>query len=170
MSDMTDTTTGRSLTVTWEDPRAAVERGRELSGLDYMRALIAGEFPPPPIARLMGFILTKVESGRALFRGEPGEQHLNPIGSVHAGFAATLLDSALGCAVHSKLPAGVGYTTLELSVNLVRGITPDTGPVLCEGTVLHGGRRTATAEAKLTQESTGKLLAHAKTTCIVLGG
>jgi uncharacterized protein (TIGR00369 family) len=134
-----------------------------------MRALIGGDLPPPPIAALMGFLLIEVGEGTATFRGEPGEQHLNPIGSVHAGFAATLLDSALGCAVHSTLPAGAGYTTLELSVNLVRGITPDTGPVLCTGHVLHAGRRTATADAKLVQETTGKLLAHAKTTCIILG-
>lgn len=158
----------RELTVTWRDPAASIARGRELSGLEYMRGLVAGEFPPPPISRLMGFSLIDVGDGRATFRGEPGEQHLNPIGSVHAGFAATLLDSALGCAVQTTLPAGVGYTTLELSVNLVRPITPETGPVLCEGTLLHGGRRTATADARLTQESTGKLLAHAKTTCLIL--
>jgi uncharacterized protein (TIGR00369 family) len=146
----------------------AVARGRELSGLDHMRALIAGEIPPPPIAELMGFTLVSVDEGYALFRGEPGERHLNPIGSVHGGFAATLLDSALGCAVHTTLPAGIGYTTLELSVNLVRGITPATGPVLSEGRVLHLGRRTATAEARLTAEDGGALLAHAKTTCLIL--
>jgi uncharacterized protein (TIGR00369 family) len=166
MTDMLDT--DRSLTISWRDPRAAVERGRELSGLDYMRRLIAREFAPPPIAQLLGFTLVAVEEGAATFRGEPGEQHMNPIGSVHAGFAATLLDSAMGCAVHTTLPAGVGYTTLELSVNLVRGIAPDTGPVICEGRTLHVGRRTATAEARLVAESTGKLLAHAKTTCLVL--
>jgi uncharacterized protein (TIGR00369 family) len=158
----------RELKVEWRDPHATIEHGRTLSGLEYMRALIAGEFPPPPIAMLMGFLLIEADEGRATFRGDPGEQHLNPIGSVHAGFAATLLDSAMGCAVHTTLPAGVGYTTLELSVNLVRGITPATGPVLCEGTVLHAGRRTATADAKLTDEASGKLLAHAKTTCLVL--
>ena len=146
----------------------AVARGRELSGLEHMRALIAGEIPPPPIAELMGFTLVSVDEGQALFRGEPGEQHLNPIGSVHGGFAATLLDSALACAVHTTLPAGIGYTTLELSVNLVRGITPATGPVLSEGRVLHLGRRTATAEARLTAEDGGALLAHAKTTCLIL--
>jgi uncharacterized protein (TIGR00369 family) len=146
----------------------AVARGRELSGLEHMRALIAGEIPPPPIAELMGFTLVSVDEGHSLFRGEPGEQHLNPIGSVHGGFAATLLDSALGCAVHTTLPAGIGYTTLELSVNLVRGITPATGPVLSEGRVLHLGRRTATAEARLTAEDGGALLAHAKTTCLIL--
>jgi uncharacterized protein (TIGR00369 family) len=162
------TSTERELTVAWHDPHASIERGRELAGLDYMRALLEGEFPPAPIAQLMGFTLVEVSEGRAVFRGDPGEQHLNPIGSVHAGFAATLLDSAMGCAVHTTLPAGVGYTTLELSANLVRGITPATGPVICEGRVLHAGRRTATAEARLTAEAGGALLAHAKTTCLIL--
>jgi uncharacterized protein (TIGR00369 family) len=163
-----DVTTRRELNVTWRDPYMALESGRDMSGLDYMRALIEGVFPPPPIAELMGFSLVSADEGRAAFRGEPGEQHLNPIGSVHAGFAATLLDSAMGCAVHTTLPAGVGYTTLELSVNLVRGITPATGAVLCSGSVVHAGRRTATAEARLVAEDGGALLAHAKTTCMIL--
>jgi uncharacterized protein (TIGR00369 family) len=150
-----DVTTRRELNITWRDPYAALEHARELSGLDYMRRLIAGDFPPPPIAELMDFTLIEVDDGRAVFRGVPGEQHLNPIGSVHGGFAATLLDSALGCAVHTTL-------------NLVRGITPATGPVLAEATVVHAGRRTATAEGRLTAEDGGALLAHAKTTCLIL--
>jgi uncharacterized protein (TIGR00369 family) len=141
---------------------------REMSGLDYLRALLAGEMPPPPIGELMGFDLIDIDEGYALFRGVPGEQHLNPIGSVHGGFAATLLDSALGCAVHSTLPPSVGYSTLELSVNLVRGITPATGAVRAEGRIVHAGRRTATAEAKLYAEDGGALLAHATTTCLIL--
>ena len=163
-----DVTARRELNIAWRDPYAALERAREMTGLDYMQRLIAGEFPPPPIAELLDFTLVEVDDGRALFRGLPGEQHLNPIGSVHGGFAATLVDSAMGCAVHTTLPAGVGYSTLELSVNLVRGISPATGPVLCEGTVIHAGRRTATAEARLTAEDGGALLAHAKTTCLIL--
>ncbi|MDX6668440.1 MAG: hypothetical protein QOK04_1820 [Solirubrobacteraceae bacterium] len=163
-----DVTARRELNITWRDPYATLERGRELSGLEYMRALVAGDFPPPPMAELMDFTLIEVEEGRAVFRGVPGEQHLNPIGSVHGGFAATLLDSALGCAVHTTLPAGIGYSTLELAVNLVRGITPATGPVLAEGHLVHAGRRTATAEARLTAEDGGALLAHAKTTCLIL--
>jgi uncharacterized protein (TIGR00369 family) len=163
-----DVTAHRELNISWRDPYPALERGRELAGIDYMRKLIAGDFPPPPIAELMDFTLIEVDDGRAIFRGIPGEQHLNPIGSVHGGFAATLLDSALGCAVHTTLPAGIGYSTLELAVNLVRGITPATGPVLAEGNVVHAGRRTATAEARLTAEDGGALLAHAKTTCLIL--
>jgi uncharacterized protein (TIGR00369 family) len=147
---------------------SAIRQPREMSGLEYLRALIAGDAPPPPIGELMSFDLVEVDEGYALFRGEPGEQHLNPIGSVHGGFAATLLDSALGCAVHTTLPAGIGYSTLELSVNLVRGITPATGSVLAEGRIVHLGRRTATAEAKLHSEDGGALLAHATTTCLIL--
>jgi len=145
-----------------------VKQPREMTGLEYLRAMTESRVPPPPIAELIGFDLVEVDEGYALFRGEPGERHLNPIGSVHGGFAATLLDSALGCAVHATLPAGVGYSTLELSVNLVRGITPATGPVLAEGRIVHAGRRTATAEAKLYAEHGGALLAHATTTCLIL--
>jgi uncharacterized protein (TIGR00369 family) len=163
-----DVTARRELNITWRDPYPALESARRLAGLDYMRKLIAGDFPPPPIAELMAFTLIEVDDGHAVFRGIPGEQHLNPIGGVHGGFAATLLDSALGCAVHTTLSAGVGYSTLELAVNLVRGITPATGPVLAEGNVVHAGRRTATAEARLTAEDGGALLAHAKTTCLIL--
>jgi uncharacterized protein (TIGR00369 family) len=115
----------------------------------------------------MGFELVEVAPGRAVFAGTPTAAVYNPIGSVHGGFAATLLDSAMGCSVQTELPAGVGYATLELSVNLVRGITAETGRVLCEGRTIHVGRRAATAEARLTQESTGKLLAHGTTTCLV---
>src|SRR4051812_34713860 len=146
----------------------AVEQPRELTGLDFLRAMIAGDLPAPPMAELMGIALVEADEGYARFRGVPGMQHLNPIGSVHGGFAATLLDSALGCAVHTTLPAGVGYSTLELSVNLVRGITPATGPVRAEGRIVHAGRRTATAEAKLHAEEGGALLAHATTTCLIL--
>jgi len=145
-----------------------VATGRHLSGLDYMRLLIEGDIPAPPISALMDFTLVSVDEGEAVFRGIPGEQHLNPLGGVHGGFAATLLDSALGCAVHTTLPAGVSYSTLELSVNLVRGITPATGPVIATGRTLHTGRRTATAEAQLVAEDGGALLAHGTTTCLIL--
>ena len=141
---------------------------KQLSGLEFLEAIGRGDLPPAPMATLLGIEPVEVSPGRAVFGGVPTEEFYNPIGTVHGGYAATILDSAMGCAVHTTLPAGVGYTTLELSVNLVRGITPATGPVLCEGTVLHAGRRTATADARLTDEASGKLLAHAKTTCLVL--
>ena len=125
----------RERTIAWDDPVAAAARGEGLSGLEYMHAIAAGEIPPPPIAVLLGFALEEVEEGRAVFAVTPQEFHYNPIGVVHGGLAATLLDSAMGCAVHSTLPAGVGYTTLEFKVNFARAITGDTGRVVCEGTL-----------------------------------
>ena len=142
-------------------------RETDLTGLEHLQGIADGTIPPAPMAVTLGFELVEVEHGRALFAGTPGEAVYNPIGSVHGGFAATLLDSAMGCAVQTELPRGVGYATLELSANLVRGITAETGRVLCEGRTIHVGRRSATAEARLTQESTGKLLAHGTTTCLV---
>ena len=149
------------------DPREVAERGLKLSGMDYINAIFAGELPPPPIATLMGFRGVEAEPGRALFEMEPGPQHYNPIGSVHGGIALTLLDSAMGCAVHTLLDAGVGYTTLEVKTNFVRPITSDTGLIRCEGIVIHKGSRVATAEGKLTDVA-GKLLAHGTTTCLIL--
>jgi uncharacterized protein (TIGR00369 family) len=149
------------------DPRAVAEHGLKLSGMEYIQAIFAGELPPPPIATLMGFRGVEAEPGRALFEMEPGPQHYNPIGSVHGGIALTLLDSAMGCAVHTLLEAGVGYTTIEVKTNFVRAITAETGLIRCEGTVIHKGSRVATAEGKLT-DAAGKLLAHGTTTCLIL--
>ena len=157
----------RERSITWEDPVPAAASGRGLSGLEYMRAIAAGEFPPPPIAVLMGFELVEVEEGRAVFAVTPQEFHYNPIGVVHGGLAATVLDSAMGCAVHSTLPAGTAYTTLEVKVNFARAITRDTGRVRCEGTVIHRGRTVATADGRVFAEDTGKLLAHGTTTCLL---
>src|SRR3954471_20946069 len=154
----------RERTIAWDDPAAAAARGKGLSGLEYMHAIAAGEIPPPPIAVLLGFELAEVEEGRAVFAVTPQEFHYNPIGVVHGGLAATLLDSAMGCAVHSTLEPGVGYTTLELKVNYVRAITRETGRVVCEATVVHRGGTIATAEGRLVAEATGKLLAHGTTT------
>src|SRR3954453_10755727 len=157
----------RERTIAWDDPAAAAARGKGLSGLEYMHAIAAGEIPPPPIAVLLGFELVEVEEGRAVFAVTPQEFHYNPIGVVHGGLAATLLDSAMGCAVHSTLPAGTAYTTLEVKVNFVRAITRDTGRILCEATLIHRGRTVATAEGRITAEATGKLLAHGTTTCLL---
>jgi uncharacterized protein (TIGR00369 family) len=147
-------------------PRDVAASGRELAGMDYIRAIFSGEMPAPPISELMGFRGVLAEPGRAVFEMEPGPQHYNPIGSVHGGVALTLLDSAMGCAVHTLLEAGVGYTTLEVKTNFVRPITSDTGVVRCEGVVIHRGARIATAEGKLT-DADGKLLAHGTTTCLI---
>jgi uncharacterized protein (TIGR00369 family) len=159
---------GRSLTVSWEDPLASAAAAASMSGIDALRAIAAGELPPPPIAVLLGFAPVEVEEGRAVFAANPDERHYNPIGVVHGGLAATVLDSVMGCAVHTTLAAGEGYTTLELKVNFTRPITRDTGRVLAEGTVVHRGGRVATAEGRVTAEAGGKLLAHATTTCLVL--
>ena len=139
-----------------------------LSGLDFMRRIGAGDIPPPPIAVTLNLGMVSVDHGRAVFEGRPGAEHYNPIGVVHGGYAATLLDSALGCAVHTTLDAGEAYTTLTLETKFVRPITGDTGLVRAEAEVVHRGRRQATAEAKLIAVSSGKLLAHATSTCLVL--
>jgi uncharacterized protein (TIGR00369 family) len=138
-----------------------------MTGLELLRAIASGDVPGAPIAELMGMEPIEAEEGRVVFAAVPGPEHYNPIGSVHGGFAATLLDSAMGCAVHSTLAEGVGYTTLEMKVNFTRPISSDTGRVLCEGRLLHRGRRVATAEGSLIAEESGKLLAHGSTTCLI---
>jgi uncharacterized protein (TIGR00369 family) len=158
----------RSLTVSWDDPQAAFAAGKALAGIDYMKEMIAGRIPVPPIMRLLGYRLAQVGDGLAVFECEPAEQHYNPIGVVHGGLAMTLLDSAMGCSVHTRLPAGTGYTTLEVKVNLVRAITAKTGLIRATGKVIHLGGKTATAEARL-EDAAGKLYAHGSTTCIILG-
>lgn len=140
----------------------------ELSGLELMRGIMDGSIPPPPMATLMGFEPIEVDAGRAVFAATPGPEHYSPLGAVHGGFAATLLDTVMGCAVQSGLEAGAGYTTVELSLNYVRPITAETGPVRAEGHVVHLGARLATAEGRLTDED-GRLLAHGTTTIMVLG-
>lgn len=146
---------------------AAATDGR--SGLEFIRAAMGDELHPPPIARLIDMETVAVEEGRVVFAATPAEWMFNPIGSVHGGIAATLLDSCMGCAVQTKLPAGVGYTTSDLQVRYLRAMTLETGRVLAEGTVVHAGRRQATAEGRLTVEATGKLIATATTGCIILG-
>jgi uncharacterized protein (TIGR00369 family) len=136
------------------------------SGLEMMHAMLRGEVPYPPIARTLDFSLLEVEEGRALFQGTPGPAHLNPMGTIHGGWYATLLDSAMGCAVHTMMPAGRGYTTAELGVNLVRAISSKAPRVRAEGKVIHCGRQLATAEARLYGPD-GTLYAHATTTCLV---
>lgn len=157
----------RALTVEWQDPAPALERAPSLSGLVYLQAMLDGELPQPPISSLVGMRFTLVEPGRVHLELDPGEQHTNPLGTVHGGVISTMLDSAMSCAVHTTLPAGTGYTTLELSINLVRGITPASGTVRAEGEVVHGGRRAATASGRLVDAS-GKLCAHGTATCLVL--
>jgi uncharacterized protein (TIGR00369 family) len=146
---------------------AAAADGR--TGLEFIRAVAAGELPAPPIAQLLGMEIAEVGEGRAVFALTPAEWMFNPIGSVHGGIAATILDSCMGCAVHTTLPARTGYTTSDLQVRYLRGMSAETGRVLAEGTVVHSGRRQATAEARLYVEESGKVIATATTGCIVLG-
>jgi uncharacterized protein (TIGR00369 family) len=139
----------------------------KLPGLEALKALIAGQFPPPSISTTLGFWLAEVEDGRAVFLGEPSDRIMNPLGIVHGGWALTLIDSCTGCAAHTTLPAGVGYTSVETKVNFVRAITPETGQVRAEGTVIARGRTIITTEGKIT-DSKGKLLAHGTSTIMVL--
>jgi uncharacterized protein (TIGR00369 family) len=156
----------RTRTVSWDDPMVGAKAAPAMSGLDYLRAMARGELPPPPIMPLMGIQIGEIAEGRVSFTVEPAEYHYNPIGVVHGGLACTLFDSAMGCAVHSTLPAGAGYTTLELKVNFLRPLTRETGRVVCEGSVIHVGNRIATAEARL-HDAAGKLYGHATTTCMI---
>lgn len=137
------------------------------TGLEMLQAMLRGELPYPTIAKTLDFHLIEASEGRAVFQGAPGPAHLNPMGGIHGGWYATLLDSALGCAVHTMMPAGRGYTTAELSVNLVKAINPAKAPrVRAIGTVIHCGRQLATAEARMVGPD-GTLYAHATTTCMV---
>jgi len=137
-----------------------------MTGIDFVRAIFDGRLPAPPIMQTIEPFDSVAEPGRVVFYSTPGFRHYNPIGSVHGGYAATLLDSAMGLAVHSMLPPGTGYTTLEFKISFIRGMTMDTGAVRSEGRTLNVGRRAATAEARLT-DAKGRLLAHATTTCLV---
>lgn len=144
------------------DPRQAVSR----PALEVFRDMLEGRAPTAPIGHTLGFLLVHVEPGVAVFQGRPAAAHYNPMGGVHGGWFATLLDSAVGCAVHTTLPAGKGYTTLELKLNLVRGLTDRVPLVRAEGRVVHAGKQVATAEGRLVGHD-GKLYAHATTTCLV---
>ena len=145
---------------------ARPEQVAGLSGLQVMLKMLAGELPYPHIAATLDFGLVEVAPGRAVFQGAPQLKHYNPLGTVHGGWYATLLDSALGCAVHTTVPAGYGYTTAELGVNIVRAASARTGPLRAIGQVIHSGRQLATAEARIVGPD-GKLYAHATTTCLV---
>lgn len=135
-------------------------------GIDFLRGMLEQRYPAPPIAKSMGFILTEVGHGRAVFEGTATADFFNPLGTIHGGWTATILDSALGCCVHSVIKAGQAYTTVEMKVNYVRALMPDTGRVRCEGKVIHAGSRIATSEARLV-DGKGRLIAHATETCMI---
>ena len=137
-------------------------------GIDFLRAIQRGELPPPPVADLLGLEIVDVAKGEVTFAMTPAEKHYNPIGGVHGGVVATLLDTAMGCALHTLLPRGAWYTTLDINVRYHRGITLGTGPVRAVGTVVHNGRRTATAEARVVEPTSGRLLATSTSTLLVV--
>jgi uncharacterized protein (TIGR00369 family) len=153
--------------VTWEDPLVGAALARDLSGLDFLLAIAEGRIAPPPIAALLGMSILQVERGRVVFGLDVGEHLYNPIGSVHGGVFCTLLDSAMGCAVHASLDRGQAYTTLELKVNIVKALTTKTPGVVATGQVISAGRRVITASGQITGPD-GLLYAHATTTCLVL--
>ena len=157
--------------VIWQDEENGFGHlGPELlmrsSGLELCQRMIAGELPPPPMSNLMNFRMHHAEEGRVVFKGRPLRQHYNPAGVVHGGWAGTIMDSALGCCVWTKVPVGMAYTTAEFKVHLVRAITDTTGDVFAEAKVVHMGRKLATSEATL-KTSDGKLLAHGTETCAI---
>jgi uncharacterized protein (TIGR00369 family) len=143
-----------------------LDQALSTDGLTFLRAMLEGKLPAPPIAETLGFDLVEVDQGKAVFEGMPAFRHYNPLGTVHGGFAMTLLDSCLGCCIHTTMAKGEGYTTLEVKVNLVRAITKDTGLVRATGRLIHRGRTTATAEGDI-RDAKGTLLAHGTTTCMI---
>ncbi|MCZ7588744.1 MAG: PaaI family thioesterase [Gaiella sp.] len=157
----------RSRTFSWSDPAETVAGITTLPGLVALERMLAGELPYPPITQLMSMRLVELVPGRVVWEAVPGEEHYNPIGTVHAGFATTILDSAMGTAFVSTAEAGTRWTTLELKANFTRAITSDTGPVRCTGTVVHPGRTVVTTEARL-EDAEGRLLAHGTSTILVL--
>lgn len=157
----------RTRTFTWKDPKQSAGLALEIAGLEFLRQIRDGKIPNPPITDALDYQLTVVEPGFVVFEIEPQEFHYNPIGTVHGGVALTLMDSAMSCAVQTMLPAGTGYTTLELKLNFVRGVTAKTGRMRAEGKIVHAGARTAIAEGRFVDQN-GKLYAHATTTCFIL--
>ena len=161
-------TLARTRTFSWQDPLETAAHGLALAGLEFVRAIADGTLAPPPVAEALGLSIVEVEEGRVVFALDPEEWMYNPIGSVHGGVLATLLDSCMGCAVHTTLPPGVGYTTTDLQVRYLRAVRNTTGRVLGEGRVVHSGSRTATAEGRLLVDAHGALIAHASTGCAIL--
>ena len=149
-----------------ESPPQRAEVRRTMSGIEYLRKLITGELSPSGMVQLLDLKLVEVSEGRAIFTVQPDERHYNGLGIAHGGLAATLLDSALGCAINSMMPAGKTFTTLEMKVNYVRPIRHESGVVRCEANVIHAGGRIATADGRITDEG-GKLYAHGTATCIL---
>lgn len=158
----------RERSYAWEDPAELAAAGMQMAGLDYLRAMLHGELPLPPICATIGFRFVEFDEGRAVMELEPGEHQYNPIGTVHGSVIVALLDSVSGSAVHTTLPAGVGYTTVSLNTSFLRPVQADTGALRAEGTLLRAGRSLALAEAKLVDTS-GAMYAHAISNCMIIG-
>jgi uncharacterized protein (TIGR00369 family) len=163
---MTQTQSERSRTYSWTDPAEHAGRLGRVGGLELLRAMVAGELPAPPVMHLVDMTGMEVEEGSVTVFLEPREFHYNPLGTVHGGVLSTLLDTAAACSVHSTLPAGVAYTSLDLNVKFLRPVTVGSGRLTCRGSVLQRGRRTALAEARLT-DAAGRLVAHATSSCML---
>ncbi|MEZ5428197.1 MAG: PaaI family thioesterase [Pyrinomonadaceae bacterium] len=157
----------RTRTFSWTDADEIFERIKHLSGREFLEKMLAGELPPPPIASALNYRISEVGEGSVVFETEVAEFHYNPMAIAHGGLAATLLDTAMSCAIYTVLPPGVGNSTIELKVNYLRPMTIRTGRVRCEGKIINVGRRTALSEGRITDEA-GKLYAHATTTCMIL--
>ncbi len=157
-----------SKTVEWYDPMITAAAASRMSGLEFLRAIMDGELPPPPIASLLGFRPSKIEFGNVVFEGTPDESVYNPIGTVHGGLVCTLADTVAACAVHTTLPAGVRYTSIDLNVSYTRPVTKDSGSLRAIGTVVKPGRRVAFASAEIL-DAVGKVVATATSSCLVMG-
>jgi uncharacterized protein (TIGR00369 family) len=165
---MTDEREGtRERTYAWSDPAPTLAAVQRMPGLELLRAMGSGELATPPVMATLGITAVEADHGRVVFTLEPAEFHLNPLGTVHGGVLATLLDTCAACALHTTLPAGTGYTSLDLAVKFLRPATTGSGTLRCEGSVISAGRRTALAEARL-YDGAGRLLAHATSTCLIL--
>ncbi len=156
----------RSRTFTWEDPTIGSQQALKMQGIDYLKSMLEGKLPAPPLVYTLDFKMKSIEPGKAVFSFIPQEFHYNPIGSVHGGVISAILDSAMGCTVHSMLPAGKGYTTLELKANFLRPITKECGELISEGKIIHMGGKTALVEAQIIDQA-GKVYAHSVSTCLL---
>ncbi|HLP51544.1 MAG TPA: PaaI family thioesterase [Chitinophagales bacterium] len=157
----------RTRTFNWQNPLDGAQKATTMSGMEYLQAMNKGDIALPPLLHTLDFVVHETEPGEVIFGFTPQEFHYNPIGTVHGGVISAILDSAMGCSLHTLLEAGTGYTTLELKVNFIKAITIQTGPVRAIGKVINQGGRTALTEAKLV-DANGKLLAHATSTCLIL--
>lgn len=156
----------RTKTIRWDDPMIGAEKAMTMDGIDYLNGIAQGTIPPPPIAMLTDILIKDVKPGEVWFEVTPGEHHYNPIGMVHGGLLATMMDSAMGCAIQTTLKAGTGYSTVDLQVTYVKAAKTDTGLLKCHGRTIHTGGKIATAYAEV-RDSAGNLFAHATTTCLV---